>query len=230
MMSTHAQECFPIQRRISNPVLIVAATILINALLFSMIPLLAKTERARMDYGEPATVVKMNQPELLEVEEEEPPKVIREDDLKRLPEDAPMMQDQKSAPPPPQMQLNMPEFDLAIGGKGISGMEVIAPPAIAGIDSVFNINELDTKPKLISRIQPIYPFEARKRKISGRVFLTFIVDQNGNVKNVTVTRAEPEGIFEKSAIEAVLKWRFEAGMYKGKPVDTRVSLPIRFDM
>lgn len=92
----------------------------------------------------------------------------------------------------------------------------------------FSLDRVDQQPRIVARTRPDYPYRARRRNISGQVVLKFLVDTQGRVTRVSVISAEPEGVFEESAREAVSKWRFKPGLIKGKPVKTWVRVPIRF--
>jgi len=204
-------------------------TALINAMLFALIPFLAETGKKQPDYGEPAVAVTMEEPQIIEdpkTREKKPE--VREKEIQRLPEQAAMTQEPDPTPPMPELDLKMPEFDLAADG-GI-GMSVAAPPRVEGIDSVFSLGELDQKPRLIHQIEPVYPHEARSKGVEGKVILQFVVNKSGHVTNIRIVSSAPKGVFDQRAKEAVSKWRFEPGMYRGKPVDSRVTLPIRFEM
>ena len=223
-------ESTSVHRRAGAKAFIFILTALINILIFSMIPFLAQTGKKQPDYGEPATAVTMEKPQMVhEMDKAQKETEVKEKDLDRLPEEATMPEQDQSPPPKPQMNLDVPRFDLAPDAGG-AGMAIAAPPEISSADSVFSLNELDHKPRLVSRIQPVYPYEARRNGIQGKVMLQFIVNKSGHVSNIKVVNAEPEGVFEENAIEAVSKWRFEPGKYRGDPVDTRVTLPIRFEM
>lgn len=215
---------------LGDSLIIILATALINGLLFVMIPLLAETERAQQDYGEPVTAVTMQKPQHFEKEEEEPEKEVKEEELSKMPEKATMPDEQKP-PPKPEMNLQTPDFEVNADLAAGQGMAVAMPSPVKDLgDMVFNMSDLDQKPQLINRIQPIYPTEARRKEINGRVILRFVVDREGNVKQVKVVRAQPEGIFEENAMEAVRKWRFKPGYFSGEPVNTRVTVPIKFEM
>ncbi len=99
-----------------------------------------------------------------------------------------------------------------------------------GFDEALNLNEVDQRPLLLSRVSPVYPDEARQQRITGKVSVKFIVDRGGNVKNPAIIRSEPSDVFDQSVIEAVLKWRFKPAIHEGKPVNTRLIVPIRFDL
>ncbi len=210
--------------------IIIVVTALINALLFMMIPFLAETKRAQHDYGEPIAAVTMQKPQHFEKQEEEREKELKDKELSRLPEKA-AMPDKESPPPRPEMNIQAPDFEVNPELGAGHGMAVSMPGPVKNLDEmVFNMGDLDKKPQLVNRVQPVYPYEARQKEINGRVILRFIVDKEGRVSRVRVVRADPEGIFEENAKEAVRKWRFKPGYFSGEPVQTRVTVPIKFEM
>lgn len=82
-------------------------------------------------------------------------------------------------------------------------------------------------PQLITKVEPEYSEEARKAKYSGTVLLSIVVDSNGLPRDVHVIRSLGLGLDEK-AIEAVMKWRFRAGMKGGRPVATQAQVEVNF--
>lgn len=79
-------------------------------------------------------------------------------------------------------------------------------------------------------IMPEYPTAARQRGTSGWVELVYTVRADGTVGDVTVSAAEPAGIFEQAAMNAVLKWRYEVIRRDGQPVEQRARVRVRFAM
>lgn len=61
----------------------------------------------------------------------------------------------------------------------------------------------------LNRVNPRYPRRAKIRRIEGHVQLLFIIDKNGFVSDPKVIDSNPKGIFEKSALRAIVKWRFK---------------------
>jgi protein TonB len=75
-----------------------------------------------------------------------------------------------------------------------------------------------------------YPELAAENGIQGRVFITFVVETNGTVSNVSITRSV-DALLDEAAKEAVAaspKW--EPGMQRGRPVRVRYSIPIIFQL
>lgn len=82
--------------------------------------------------------------------------------------------------------------------------------------------------KLIRHVAAVYPAAARRDGVVGSVDLDVIVSQQGAVKDVLVTRAEPAGVFEKAALAAVHKWRYDPQYVDGLPVDAHVKVHLDF--
>lgn len=73
-----------------------------------------------------------------------------------------------------------------------------------------------------------YPKEAHKKGIDGRVFVGFVVDEEGNVTRVKVLRPV-DPLLDAEAIrvvQAMPQWK--PGKQKGKPVKVSYTIPINF--
>ena len=75
-----------------------------------------------------------------------------------------------------------------------------------------------------------YPQEAKDKNISGRVFVSFVIEKDGSVNEVKVVRGIGGGCDEEAArvIKGMPKW--EPGMQKGKPVRVNYMMPINFKL
>ena len=79
-------------------------------------------------------------------------------------------------------------------------------------------------------VPPDFPLEARKQGLEGWVDLQFLVNADGSVGDVTVVGAQPVGIFEQAALDAVRRWRYQPVMRAGQGVSQRVRVRLRFAM
>ena len=73
-----------------------------------------------------------------------------------------------------------------------------------------------------------YPAEAMEKKIRGTVFLTFIVEKDGSVSNVTVLKGV-DPLLDEEAVKAISdspKW--SPGLQRGQPVRVRFQIPLTF--
>jgi protein TonB len=87
---------------------------------------------------------------------------------------------------------------------------------------------VDSLPEPRSRKAPEYPPRARERGIQGHVLLKIKVSELGEVEQVRVVEAQPIGVFEDVAVNAVRQWTFQPATYKGSPVPVSVSQKIPF--
>ena len=74
-----------------------------------------------------------------------------------------------------------------------------------------------------------YPDEAREAGIEGRVYVQFIVNENGDVENPRVIRGIGGGADEE-ALNAVKQAKFKPGYQRGEPVRVQFSLPFVFQL
>jgi TonB family protein len=82
--------------------------------------------------------------------------------------------------------------------------------------------------KLIKRVQPIYPAEAREKGIEGTVKLRVIVGKDGSVTVLSVVKGDP--LLSPAAIEAVQQWRYEPWQLNGQPIDMDTTIDLVFSL
>ncbi len=126
---------------------------------------------------------------------------------------------------PPQMEFEIPEFEAASGSMEFGTM-AFTPPAPPQTE--FDIGQVDKLPQVISRIRPVYPAAAKQKNIEGVVVVKFKVTTAGTVENVSVLKAKPAGYFEKAAMDAVKKWKFQPGIVEEEPVNTWMTAMVKF--
>ena len=87
--------------------------------------------------------------------------------------------------------------------------------------------QLDNVPRLIYRLAPVYPYQAKAESLTGDVVVDFVVDYNGRVLNAHVV-SSTNPVFEETTLRAVSQWRFDPGLRKGRAVRFRMRVPIQF--
>jgi protein TonB len=108
-----------------------------------------------------------------------------------------------------------------IGGLGKAGVQD------QSLESAFDLSEIDQKPRVLFQASPIYPSEARSKKLEGVVTVIFVVDPGGKVENPRVEKST-DNAFDRPAIDAVKRWKFEPAVKGGQRVPCRMRVPIRF--
>lgn len=72
-----------------------------------------------------------------------------------------------------------------------------------------------------------YPEFAKKAGIEGRVFVQFVVDENGDVTDPKVTRGVHK-LLNEEALRAVQSLQCQPGQQRGNAVKVQMSLPVTF--
>lgn len=131
----------------------------------------------------------------------------------------------KPEQPPPPPIISAQTSPLKQG----DGMDGIAPE-IAKLDTSSLVggggSDRDIVP--LVRIEPDYPANARERGIEGWVVVKFTVTKIGSVEDAAVVSANPRRIFDRSALRAVRKWRYNPKIENGKAI-ARPGVQVRLD-
>lgn len=75
---------------------------------------------------------------------------------------------------------------------------------------------------------PAYPVDAQQEGVEGMVVMVVDVGADGRVTNAVVDRSSGDSRLDASALSAVRGWTFHPEMRAGKPVASRVRVPIQF--
>ena len=73
-----------------------------------------------------------------------------------------------------------------------------------------------------------YPRIANQLNITGWVDVVFTVTPMGSTTDIAVVEAEPENVFDESAIKAVEQWTFQPRQYRGRLINQRTSARLVF--
>ena len=210
----------------------VIGPVIATGLLFVLLPLLTQVSRPKVETKEQTQIMifqhkTQKAPEVIKRQEETKPREVKTQKIV-------------------EQKTQMPEFEVLAGGAagaGIAGtvsIGLVEKGSLQGtgkdlfkVDSslyatAFALNEVDQRPQVIRRVDPIYPYLARRNNIEGKVVLRFIIDSEGNILEPEVTFSEPEGVFDEAAIECILKWKIKPAEKNGKPVDCIANQPIEF--
>ncbi|MCB4800072.1 energy transducer TonB [Neotamlana laminarinivorans] len=77
----------------------------------------------------------------------------------------------------------------------------------------------------------VYPEEAYRKKIEGRVWVTFIIDNAGKVKDIKANEPNHSKTLEDEAVRIVsLLRKFTPGVHNGKIVNVKYGMPITFKL
>ena len=180
---------------------ILLATLLINVLLFTAIEFMVGVSRVRLSETEDFEIANF-------VRMQEQSREVRS---RRDP----------TAPQKPQSEVQRDLRRLSSASTKVGGMAFDVPDFDMDIDVELDLGgEIAIARELspLVRVPPEYPMRASEDRIEGFVTLRFIVNETGSVEDPEVIRSEPAGVFDKAALRAVMRWKFQPVIRNGKPV------------
>ncbi len=197
-------------------VLALVVALVLNAVLLASAALLSRERAVVQDMTDPVAVNLISLKETPPPEEEKPreiPKPKPKPQLDFMPE---LTRPNLLQPLPMGVQI---EVDPSLFSGGPERREFI-----------FNSGDLDQPPRAMVRTQPIYPYRARQRNISGEVRVKLLVLADGSVGSVEILESRPKGLFDDAVKKAVPQWRFNPGTIEGRQVPAWVVTTVRFDL
>ena len=85
-----------------------------------------------------------------------------------------------------------------------------------------------TAAKLIDRIEPKYPEEAKRKRVTGTVRLFGLIRKDGTVSDLKVISGDP--LLTQAAIDAVQQWRYRPTLFDGKPIEVGTTMDVVFQL
>ena len=76
----------------------------------------------------------------------------------------------------------------------------------------------------------VYPKQAKENGVTGKVFVSFVIEKDGSVTNVKLVRDPGCGLGEEAVRVVKMMPRWKPGMQRGTPVRTQFMLPINFEL
>jgi protein TonB len=137
---------------------------------------------------------------------------------------------ERKEPPPPQMPVQK-----MAQAPNKQALRVDAPPfrpqlAFAGGPHLGSAPS-DSYAVPLVRVDPRYPRRAQSRAVEGWVHLRFTVTPEGTTRDIVILDADPPNYFEKSAINAVKKYKYKPRFENGVPVEQEgVELVLSFEL
>ena len=80
--------------------------------------------------------------------------------------------------------------------------------------------------RLINRVSPVYPEEAREEKISGTMKLHVVIARDGKIQQIQVVSGHP--VLVQVAIDAVRQWQYQPILLNGQPVEVDTQIDVIF--
>ena len=125
--------------------------------------------------------------------------------------------------PPPPPPPEPPDDELIVGGIDDDYVCVLVendPSFPGGMEAMYKFLAENIK----------YPQEAKDKNITGKVYVTFVVEADGSISNPRLLRDIGGGCGQEAIRVVKLMPRWNPGKEKGQPVRVQFNLPISFSL
>jgi protein TonB len=151
----------------------------------------------------------------------------KDTDLELKKRKMPDKKEPEEPPPPPDLSMartNKPSQDM-----GDMAFAIDVDVDLGGTNIAIAAADTDIIP--IVRVTPQYPLRASERGIEGWVEVEFTISMLGTVKDPFVLNSHPSSIFDRSALKAIRKWKYNPKIEDGEPVERPgVKVRLKFDL
>jgi protein TonB len=103
--------------------------------------------------------------------------------------------------------------DLLPSPIGTEGIQIPGAPVKINMAA---IEDREATP--LVRVNPVYPSRALQRGVEGWVEIEFTIDASGGVSNPRVLDAKPPVTFNRAALRAIERWKYEPMLIDGKAI------------
>ena len=85
-------------------------------------------------------------------------------------------------------------------------------------------------PRLLNRVQPIYPTATKAAGIEGTVILHAIIGMAGHPLSLRVMNKQVDPELARAAVEAVSKWSYSPTLLNGEPIEVDTTIIVNFTL
>jgi TonB family protein len=124
------------------------------------------------------------------------------------------------------MQIDAIGSDWSLGPRRRTG--AVGGYVVGSVNGAYRVGGDVHPPKVVHRVEPIYPESARKNQVSGAVVVQLSIDANGHVTEAMPLQGPPDLL--QAATDAVKQWTWEPGTRAGKPVPVIFNVVVDFKL
>ena len=147
-------------------------------------------------------------------------------DFVRLKRDTETKEKEREIPDrkPPEKEPPPPELDFSRDFRPDAGDSVFVSAfegdvALEGGDGIGGLAAADADVVPLVRVLPQYPMRAEQRGIEGWVEVEFTISATGTVKDPVVVAYQPSTIFNKAALRAIRRWKYNPRIEAGSAIE-----------
>ncbi|SRR5579871_4060522 len=130
---------------------------------------------------------------------------------------------------PIKVSVNVP-MDFAFKGNIVKdehgAAQSTAPPPSSG--NKLNVDSKVMRGRLVYKVAPVYPTEARRAHVEGTVTLQASIGKDGRIHDLTLISGPKELV--DSAVGAVQQWRYSPYLKDGEAVEVSTQIQVNYQL
>ena len=121
------------------------------------------------------------------------------------------------------------QFSLLFATSGAEGKSPAAgfPPPAPGVQRV-RVGGNVQQSRLMNKVMPKYPLEAKQQHITGKVSYTALIGTDGQILDLHLITGE--AILSDAALTALKHWTYQPTLLNGKPVEVVAQIDVNFTL
>lgn len=116
---------------------------------------------------------------------------------------------------------------LITGSEPVAGRDGLLP--LGSSPRYYLPNELDTRPQIRTRVDPVYPKAAAEQGLTAAFTLRVFIDEQGRVENVMVPGKNAADPFVAAVVTAFGSASYTPGLKDGVPVKSLLLIEVNFE-
>lgn len=142
----------------------------------------------------------------------------------------------RAEPTAEKREAQRPDPDAASDGKRQAAVADNTTAAVAATglkaDAAVPASGGVLPPRVVGKVEPVYPEQARRRRIQGSVVVRVEVQQAGQPRNISVWISSGHAALDQAAVEAVAQWAFAPARdaLTGVPLVCITHVPVSFHL
>lgn len=128
---------------------------------------------------------------------------------------------------PVKVAVNVP-MDFAFKGNIVKDEHSAAYSTGAPPGKPLNVDSNVMRGRVVYKVAPVYPVDARRAHIEGTVTLQASIGKDGRIHDLTLISG-PKALVD-SAVGAVQQWRYTPYMKDGQPIDVSTQIQVNYQL
>jgi len=137
---------------------------------------------------------------------------------------APAPAEELQPQPQPEIEVRAPSAPTAPAAPQAAAQ----PAGLPSAEIFFRASEVDERATPLNEVDLVYPAAALAERQSGAVTLRLRIDHQGILREAAVVDAQPPGVFESAALEAVRGLKFRPARRNGVAVGSVKTIEVPF--